>query len=77
MVRVSDTGHGISDPEHLFQPFQEGAESTGLGLYLSRAMVRTFNGDLRYEPTPAGCCFALDLAPAGNGYEDRDRESHD
>jgi two-component system, LuxR family, sensor kinase FixL len=63
VVRVRDTGHGISNPERLFQPFQEGAEATGLGLYLSRALVRTFNGELRYEPGPPGCCFALDLVP--------------
>jgi two-component system sensor kinase FixL len=63
VVRVRDTGHGIPNPERLFQPFQEGAEATGLGLYLSRAFVRTFKGDLRYEPEPAGCCFALDLMP--------------
>ena len=63
VVRVRDTGHGVSNPERLFRPFQEGAEATGLGLYLSRALVRTFNGDLRYEPEPAGCCFALDLTP--------------
>jgi C4-dicarboxylate-specific signal transduction histidine kinase len=63
VVRVRDTGHGIPNPERLFQPFQEGAEATGLGLYLSRAFVRTFNGDLRYEPGSPGCCFALDLVP--------------
>jgi PAS domain S-box-containing protein len=63
VVRVRDTGRGISNPERLFQPFQEGAEATGLGLYLSRALVRTFKGDLRYEPGPPGCCFALDLVP--------------
>jgi C4-dicarboxylate-specific signal transduction histidine kinase len=63
VVRVRDTGHGIPNPERLFKPFQEGAEATGLGLYLSRALVRTFNGDLRYEPGPAGCCFAIELMP--------------
>jgi PAS domain S-box-containing protein len=61
VVRVRDTGHGIPNPERLFQPFQEGAEATGLGLYLSRSLMRTFNGDLRYEPASSGCCFALDL----------------
>ena len=77
MVRVRDTGHGIANPERLFQPFQEGAEATGLGLYLSRALVRTFNGDLRYEPGPAGCCFALDLTRfAEQGDEDRARETN-
>jgi len=72
VVRVRDTGHGIPNPERLFQPFQEGAEATGLGLYLSRAFVRTFNGDLRYEPGPPGCCFALDLVPFADR---RDEES--
>jgi signal transduction histidine kinase len=63
VVRLRDTGRGIPHPERLFKPFQQGAEATGLGLYLSRALVRTFKGDLRYEPEPAGCCFALDLMP--------------
>jgi signal transduction histidine kinase len=48
----------------LFQPFQKGADSTGLGLYLSRAFVRSFRGDLRYEPTAKGCCFVIELALA-------------
>jgi two-component system, LuxR family, sensor kinase FixL len=77
VVRVRDTGHGISNPERLFQPFQEGAEATGLGLYLSRALVRTFNGDLRYEPGPPGCCFALDLVPfADEGIQQSARETN-
>jgi two-component system sensor kinase FixL len=63
LVRVHDTGPGIASPEHLFRPFQSGAEATGLGLYLSRAFVKAFKGDLRYEPEPAGCCFILELTP--------------
>lgn len=70
VVRVRDTGRGVSNPERLFQPFQEGAEATGLGLYLSRAFVRKFNGDLRYEPESLGCCFALDLMPFAEQAED-------
>ncbi len=61
VVRVRDTGPGISAPERLFQPFQRGAEATGLGLYLSRAFVKALKGDLRYEPEPTGCCFAVEL----------------
>jgi two-component system sensor kinase FixL len=64
-IRVADTGPGIASAEKLFQPFQKGAESTGLGLYLSRAFVRSFHGDLRHEPTPEGCVFVIDLAAAG------------
>jgi PAS domain S-box-containing protein len=63
VLRVRDSGSGVANPERLFQPFQPGAEATGLGLYLSRAFVRAFGGDLRYEPQPACCCFALDLTP--------------
>lgn len=61
IVRIRDTGRGIADPERLFRPFQPGAEATGLGLYLSRAFVRAFKGDLRYEQESTGSCFALDL----------------
>lgn len=61
VVCFRDTGPGISAPERLFQPFQRGAEATGLGLYLSRAFVKAFKGDLRYEPQPTGCCFAVEL----------------
>ena len=60
-VRVSDTGCGVSSPERLFRPLQDGAEATGLGLYISRALMRAFGGDLRYEPQPAGCCFSIEV----------------
>ena len=38
-IRVADSGPGIASTQNYFQPFQEGAEATGLGLYLSRALV--------------------------------------
>ena len=62
VVRFIDTGPGIAHPELLFQPFQPGAQASGLGLYLSRTFVRAFQGDIEYEPQPAGCCFAVSLA---------------
>jgi len=61
-VRVIDSGCGIASPERLFRPFQEGAESSGLGLYLSRAFLRAFDGDVLFEPRPTGCCFVIVLA---------------
>ncbi len=64
-IRVTDSGPGIAQPEKLFQPFQKGAEATGLGLYLSRAFLRAFRGDLRYDPAMPGCSFVLELAAAG------------
>lgn len=72
-IRVSDTGPGIASAEKLFQPFQKGADSTGLGLYLSRAFVRSFRGDLRYDPALPGCSFVIDLAVAGAHAADRGR----
>ena len=65
LLRVTDSGPGISSTEKLFQPFQHGAQSTGLGLFLSRAFVRSFHGELRHDPTVAGCSFVIELAVAG------------
>jgi len=64
LVRFEDTGPGVQQPERLFQPFQHGSDATGLGLYVSRAIVRSFAGDLRHEPRPQGSCFAVELARA-------------
>jgi signal transduction histidine kinase len=66
-VRFQDTGPGISDPDHLFQPFQSGADGAGLGLYLSRAVVRGYGGELCYEPQSAGTCFRIDLPVVRRG----------
>jgi two-component system, LuxR family, sensor kinase FixL len=64
VIEFTDTGGGVSYPEHLFHPFQAGAEATGLGLYLSRAFLRSFGGELRYQPVAGGACFIVDLTPA-------------
>jgi len=61
IIRFEDTGIGIHSPERLFKPFQDGADVTGLGLYVSRAILRSFGGDLVYEPRSAGCRFAVSL----------------
>ena len=67
VIRFEDTGMGVPSPQQLFRPFQPGADGTGLGLYVSRAIVRSFRGELRYEARPAGCCFAVVLAPLAGG----------
>jgi two-component system, LuxR family, sensor kinase FixL len=61
VIRFEDTCAGISAPNELFKPFQEGANTTGLGLYVSRAILRSFGGELRFEPRTEGCCFAVSL----------------
>lgn len=63
-LRFVDSGPGIACPEKLFQPFQPGADGAGLGLYVSRALVRSYGGDLRYEPVANGSCFVVDLQVA-------------
>ncbi len=56
---VSDNGPGVDDPNQLFRPFGATKENSGLGLYLSRAMMLSFSGDLRYEPSPRGATFTV------------------
>jgi two-component system sensor kinase FixL len=63
-IDFEDTGIGVASPERLFHPFQAGAASTGLGLYVSRAILQSFGGDLVYEPRPRGACFTVVLAVA-------------
>ncbi len=72
VIRFEDTGIGISEPDGLFKPFQQGADATGLGLYVSRAMLRSFGGDLVFEPRAMGCCFAVRLTRMSES-----REAHD
>jgi two-component system sensor kinase FixL len=65
IVRFHDSGPGVLAPERLFAPFQAGANRTGLGLYVSRALMRSYGGDLRFEPQVSGACFAVELQIAG------------
>jgi C4-dicarboxylate-specific signal transduction histidine kinase len=67
VIRFRDSGGGVANPELLFQPFQSGENSVGLGLYISRAILRAHGGDLRYESQGQGSCFAVELWPAQSG----------
>jgi two-component system, LuxR family, sensor kinase FixL len=69
VVRFRDSGPGVANPDELFRPFQPGAHSMGLGLYISRAILHSHGGGLHYEPEPAGACFAVELWPAETGVE--------
>ena len=63
LVEFIDNGGGVDRPEQLFHPFQAGAKQSGLGLYLSRAFMRSFGGELRYKALPGGACFIVELSP--------------
>jgi two-component system, LuxR family, sensor kinase FixL len=68
-VRLYDNGPGVAHPEELFKPFQGGPHSSGLGLYISRAILRSHGGNLRYEPQPVGSCFVVELWPVEKSVE--------
>jgi two-component system, LuxR family, sensor kinase FixL len=61
-VDFIDNGGGVKHPELLFHPFQDGAHANGLGLYLSRAFMRSLGGELRYRPLAGGACFSVELS---------------
>ncbi len=64
-VTFTDSGCGIANPRHLFQPFQKDADQTGLGLFVSRTLLRGYGGELRYEPIESGARFVVELPVAG------------
>ncbi len=66
-VSFEDTGPGVSRPENLFRPFPDGGPATGLGLFVSRMIARSFAGDVSYEPRARGSCFSVRLAGAMRG----------
>jgi PAS domain S-box-containing protein len=61
LVAFIDNGGGVAHPEYLFHPFQDGADSSGLGLYLSRAFLHSFGGEIRYVPLEGGASFVVNL----------------
>jgi signal transduction histidine kinase len=72
LVTVADTGPGIPDSvrRHLFAPFRRArpdGTGTGLGLFLSEALVRKCEGALSVQSEPGkGAAFTVQLkrAPA-------------
>jgi signal transduction histidine kinase len=60
-VEFTDNAGGVAYPDRLFHPFQQEAQVTGLGLYLSRALMRACRGELRYKPIPGGSSFIVEM----------------
>ena len=74
-VIFTDSGPGISHPERLFQPFQEGADVVGLGLFVSRAIVRGCGGELFHSPDSPGCTMIVQLHAAPSlEFDDAEQE---
>jgi PAS domain S-box-containing protein len=69
-LRVADNGPGVPEDlrERLFEAFfttkPEGI-GTGLGLAVSRGIVREHGGDLALERPPGGACFRVSLPLSG------------
>jgi len=60
-VEFTDNAGGVAYPDRLFHPFQQEAQVTGLGLYLSRALMRACRGELRHKPIPGGSSFIVEM----------------
>lgn len=60
-ITHQDSGPGISNAETLFKPFKSGVDSAGLGLFVSRAIVRACGGDLAFAPSSPGCKMIIRL----------------
>lgn len=61
VVSIVDNGPGVRDPSTLFQPFRPDADGTGLGLFVSRQIMHSFEGEISHVPTPSGCRFDVTL----------------
>lgn len=59
VITFSDTGPGVSNPERLFHPFRPDADGSGLGLYISRELARSFGGELQHEAGAKGGEFRV------------------
>ena len=71
-LRIRDDGRGIplAARGHLFEPFRTSRpQGTGVGLFLSRGIMRRFGGDilLSHSEVGVGSCFEVVFAPARHG----------
>ena len=67
-VAVKDRGHGLSDPERLFEPFfSTKSEGLGMGLNICRTIIESHHGRLWASSNPdGGTIFRFTLPCASN-----------
>ena len=71
IVRICDSGKGIveDDIDKIFEPFfttKEIGKGTGLGLWVSYGIVRSFQGDIKVESKEGkGATFTVTLPAKG------------
>jgi len=65
-ISVIDRGHGLTDPDRLFEPFfSTKSEGLGMGLNICRTIIESHHGRLWAEKNPQGgtiFCFTLPCA---------------
>jgi len=69
-IDVIDEGPGVAQAlqPRLFEPFSRGdprTEGCGLGLHLTREIMRAHGGEVRLVPSPGGATFRLSFASEG------------
>jgi signal transduction histidine kinase len=88
VIRVRDTGRGIPEEklQGIFEPFvqvdrertESASQGVGLGLAISRELVRRQGGELHAESTPGqGSCFSISIGRAIPPHEAAPAERHD
>ena len=69
-IAVIDAGHGVTDPDRLFEPFfSTKSEGLGMGLNICRTIIESHHGQLWATKNPEGGTtfrFTLPCAPKGS-----------
>lgn len=67
MLEIADNGKGISENIDVFGPYVSenvGTTNSGLGLYISKSLVQSMNGELPYRSNSDGTVFRISLMRA-------------
>jgi C4-dicarboxylate-specific signal transduction histidine kinase len=77
-ISVLDRGHGLADPDRLFEPFfSTKSEGLGMGLNICRTIIESHHGRLWAEKNPEGgtiFCFTLPCAVPDSANETNQSE---